>query len=421
MGTPSAALLALATLSALAPAAPGASPEDRPVRLSTLDGMTVEGTRLTARESRVSLKVGADERLVDLADLLELTLGETGEPPLPLLPGKDEGPEVEAEFPDRDRVPGILVRGLGETGFVVRTRHLGELEIPLEHVATVRFPAAYRSTEDPAPLAAGEKADRVLFTTGDRLDGTVRSLDATSLRLRSTAGVDRSLPLKGLLGFSLLPLGERKEEGLRVAVVLRDGSVFSGTGVTSSGAGILLEGMYDGKARVVPLDAVLGMTVRGGNGTPLSDLAPASVEVKPYWGDGPAVFDLSPRFDRAFDFEQGPPGPLRLGGRTWLRGISMFSGTTMTWNLEGRGFSSFTASVGVDDAGPRGAVEFEVLLDGKSAWRSGVVRGVAAGAEPTALPPLDVSKAKSLALRVHAGPDDDVQDFADWVRAALVR
>jgi hypothetical protein len=76
--------------------------------------------------------------------------------------------------------------------------------------------------------------------------------------------------------------------------------------------------------------------------------------------------------------------------------------------------------VGVDDSGPKGAVEFEVLLDGKRAWRSGVVRPLAPGAEPLAIPPIDVSKAKTLSLVVHAGPGDDVQDFADFVKAALL-
>ena len=128
---------------------------------------------------------------------------------------------------------------------------------------------------------------------------------------------------------------------------------------------------------------------------------------------------LRPRFDRALVLDPGPAPPLRLGGRTWYRGVSAFSGTTVTWDIAGKGFRTFTAAVGVDDAGPKGRVEFEVLLDGKSAWRSAPVGTVAPGAEPVPVPALDVSAAKSLSLVVHFGPGQDVQDFADWVRPAL--
>jgi hypothetical protein len=205
-----------------------------------------------------------------------------------------------------------------------------------------------------------------------------------------------------------------------VQVVLGEGTRVTVSEAVAAGTGWLLRGLVDGKDRTVARGGLAGLSVRGGRGTPLPDLAPAAVEVKPFWGDDPMVLPLRPRFDRAFTLDRGAPPPLRLGGRTFLRGVSMFSGTTATWSLEGKGFRTFAAAVGVDDAGPKGAVEFEVLVDGRSAWRSPAVRTIAPGTEPVPVPPVDVFGAKTLSLVVHAGADDDVQDYADWVKCVLL-
>jgi hypothetical protein len=235
------------------------------------------------------------------------------------------------------------------------------------------------------------------------------------VKVRAADGSDRTLKVEGLLGFALAALPRKAPTGLRVQVALTDGSRITGASVETTDTAWRIAGTLDGKDRVVPSAFFAGLAVRGGRGAALSDLVPASVAIRPFWGDDPPVLPLKPRFDRAFHLDRTTPPPIRLGGRTYLRGVSCFSGTTITYDLSGSAFKAFVATVGVDDGGPKGAVEFEVLLDGKSAWRSGVVRNV-----PVAMPRLDVSGIKSLALVVHAGPDDDVQDFADWVRAALL-
>jgi hypothetical protein len=287
-------------------------------------------------------------------------------------------------------------------------------------VESVRFPAGYAKAADPPPLRAPEGADRVLFSTGDRIDGTLRSVDPERLRFRASDGGDRDLPLDGLLGFALAPLPRKPETGVTVQLALAEGSRLTGREVLSSGANWTLQGTLDGKDRTIRAAAVTGLSVRGGRGTPLSDLAPASVAVKPFWGDDPPVLPLRPAFDRAFTLERGTPPPLRIGGRAYLRGVSCFSGTTIAYDLGGLGAKALVGSVGVDDGGPKGAVVFEVLVDGKSAWKSGVVRAAPPGGDPVAMPRIPLAGAKSLSLVVHAGPDDDVQDYADWVGVVLV-
>ncbi len=410
LSVPPALLLALG-------AALGAPEEKGPVRVQSLDGRTVTGQGLAPGGTRLKVQQEASAEEMDLAEVLEATVDL---PPAIDLPGNPAAPFVEVELVNRDLIRGLLVQGLGESGFVVRSAALGPVPVPLESVAAVRFAAGYAKSDDPPPLDASEKADRVLFLTGDRLEGTLKSVAPGEVAVRTAGGSDRALKTEGLLGFALSPLPRKPETGLRIQLSLADGCRLTGREAVATADGWLLKGTLDGKDRVVPRAFLAGLSVRGGRGTPLSDLEPASVAVKPYWGDDPPVLPLRPRFDRAFTLDRGTPPPLRLGGRIFLRGVSAFSGTTISYDLAGKGFRSFIAAVGVDDAGPKGAVIFEVLLDGKSAWKSGVVRVLPPGSEPTAMPRLDVSGAKTLSLVVHAGPDDDVQDFADWVKAALL-
>jgi hypothetical protein len=359
--------------------------------------------------------LGTGETAVDLADVLEASLETAAAPGSTRLPGSPAAPAVEVELVNRDLLRGVLLRGRGEEGFVLRIAALGEIDVSLENVSSVRFLAGAARCEDPPPLEAGTKEDRVLFVTGDRIEGTLRSVAPAEIKVRASDGTDRALKVEDLLGFALAVLPRKPESGLRVQLALADGSRISGASVETTDAAWKVAGTLDGKERVVPSAFVAGLAVRGGRGVALSDLVPASVGIKPFWGDDPPVLPLKPRFDRAFNLDRGTPPPLRLGGRTYLRGVSCFSGTTITYDLPASAFRSFVAAVGVDDGGPKGAVEFEVLLDGKSAWKSGVVRNA-----PVAMPRLDLAGVKSLALVVHAGPDDDVQDFADWVKAALL-
>jgi len=384
-------------------------------RILTLDGRSLEGTGLRAADGKLTVVLGPGEASVDLADVLEASLETAVAPGSTHLPGSPAAPAVEVELVNRDLLRGVLLRGKGEEGFVLRNAALGEVDVALENVASVRFLAGAARAGDPPPLEAGAKEDRVLFVTGDRIEGTLRSVAPAEVKVRAADGSDRTLKVEGLLGFALAALPRKAETGLRVQIALTDGSRITATSVETTDTAWKVAGTLDGKERVVPSAFVAGLAVRGGRGVALSDIVPASVAIRPFWGEDPPVLPLKPRFDRAFNLDRGTPPPLRLGGRTFLRGVSCFSGTTITYDLSALSFKSFVATVGVDDGGPRGAVEFEVLLDGKSAWKSGVVRNV-----PVAMPRLDLTGVKSLALVVHAGPDDDVQDFADWVKAALL-
>jgi len=388
------------------------------VRAVTLNGVRTSGETLRAEGTGLVIGRGEESSRIEFADLLEVTLKAP--------PERRREPNafsIEVELSNGDLVRGRLVSGQDETGFVISSAALGKVSISLDLVLRVRFLRNLERFEDPVTLAAGEKTDQFLFTSGDRLEGTMRSLGTDGVRVRTDTGRNRLLKLDDLLGFALVPFDPEKEEGVRVRVDLRGGSRLSGTALQSSadGKSMTLKGTLDGRDRAIPFAAVAAITARGGRGVILSDLTPTRVDVKPYWGDDPIVLHHKPRFDRAFSLEAGAPPPLRIGGRTFSRGVSVFSGTTLTYDLAEGGFTRFTTAVAVDDGGPKGAVEFEILVDGKSAWRSGIVTAVEPGAGAMEVPAVDLTGKKILQLRVHAGPGDDVHDYADWVDAALLR
>jgi len=163
----------------------------------------------------------------------------------------------------------------------------------------------------------------------------------------------------------------------------------------------------------VHADDLLTIYQKGGRFVYLSDLTPGKTDIVPWIGEVYA-WDR-PRFDRSI-LEK----PLRAGGETYLKGIGVISGTSITFALDG-GFRTFTSLVALDDdAGREGDVTFEVLLDGEVKYASKRLTALPEGEKPTRIPPIELGAAKSITLRV-TYLDDFVRDFADWIEPMLIR
>ena len=106
---------------------------------------------------------------------------------------------------------------------------------------------------------------------------------------------------------------------------------------------------------------------------------------------------------------------LTIGGKTFERGFGTHADSTLRVNLAG-GAQTFSASVGVDDEvnhNKASSVEFLVIGDGKTLWRSGVMRADNAAK----LCEVDLTGVKSLVLEVTDAEDDNSFDHADWADA----
>ena len=107
--------------------------------------------------------------------------------------------------------------------------------------------------------------------------------------------------------------------------------------------------------------------------------------------------------------------PLRIAGQRFERGLGTHAPGVMVFKLD-RQHRRFMAFVGVDDGGDaRGSVVFEVLLDGKKAFDSGVMKhGQAAKHIDLAL-----TGVTELRLIVTDAGDGPGGDHADWAEAAI--
>lgn len=107
--------------------------------------------------------------------------------------------------------------------------------------------------------------------------------------------------------------------------------------------------------------------------------------------------------------------PIKIAGRAFASGFGTHSPGALLVDLD-RGSSRFRAEVGIDDeTGGRGSVEFEILRDGKLAWRSGIMRG----GSPAKEVDVDLAGARQLALLVDDGGDGYDFDHADWADASF--
>jgi alpha-galactosidase len=106
---------------------------------------------------------------------------------------------------------------------------------------------------------------------------------------------------------------------------------------------------------------------------------------------------------------------LRIGGKSFARGFGTHAESFLRINLDG-GAQKFSASVGVDNEVSKksqASVEFIVVGDGKTLWRSGVMRAGDAARDCE----VDLTGVKSLVLEVSDADDGNTYDHADWADA----
>jgi hypothetical protein len=110
-------------------------------------------------------------------------------------------------------------------------------------------------------------------------------------------------------------------------------------------------------------------------------------------------------------------GRMMVGRRPFATGIGNMGGTTVEWELP-KNAKSFRTSAGLDRAARgKGSVRFEILVDGKSKWKSGRITG---RMPLVTAPAIDLTGAKSLALKTHRDDFGHVLDYANWCNATVL-
>jgi len=105
--------------------------------------------------------------------------------------------------------------------------------------------------------------------------------------------------------------------------------------------------------------------------------------------------------------------PLKIAGKSFRRGVGTHAHGVFRIQLDGK-TTKFTAMVGIDaETGNRGSAEFQVIVNKKIIWKSGVMKGGQA-AKPVEV---NLTGMKMVDLVVTMGGDGFGHDHTDWADA----
>ena len=370
---------------------------ERLVRAITVDDKALEGALLALDATpAIELRVGGETRRIPCADLLALELRQARPAP---------SPDAAAIILRNGDVLRGAVLGGSSRAVTLRGQAFGPAECPIQAIARLELPAP----QPAQPLQAPERLDKLLLRNNESIEGTLESLDAKGIKFRSAllgdieVGFDRLAAVAFAAQAGAPP---KTPEGVAAIVHAADGSIISGQLRGLQDGALRLQAAF-GPALALPLAQLLTIEFRGGRLVYLSDLEPAEVKETPY-------FDLvwHYRRDRSVD-----GNPLRIGGRTYRKGLGVHSRAELTYALDGA-YRRFLADVGIDDeVGEKGNADVQVLVDGKVAFERKGIRG---RQQPIPVS-IEVAGAARLTLLVDFGADFDICDHLNWANARLIR
>lgn len=416
---------ALLLLDLALPAPPAATAQEAAdaraiaVTVETLDGRNIEARRLIDIGPKgAAVDIGGERKEFAFSELVTLRLATELDAARQAV-----SDDVVLDLWSGEEVNGRIDGGDGD-GVDVVAPLLGTVRIALDHVAGMRFPSRLARVAEPPDLSGNGERDVIHLVGGDRMEGSLLSFSREGLEIEPVGGEASKVPYARITGLRLAHYTPDVPTGAAVDVILRDGSRITGVDAKLEKERLTLRS-HSGFDATVRLPDVVEIHVRSDAFRYLSDITPDKIEVKPFWemtaGSPEKLY--APRMDRSFAGSR-----LKCGGRNWTRGVGVFGGTSITWDLGGR-YREFRAAVGIDDgAGDLGGVVFEVIVDGKTRWTSGFVRssqGEGRGKPgPLRIDKIVLDGAKTLTLRVTTGDEDDpypIQDEADWLGALLVK
>lgn len=255
--------------------------------------------------------------------------------------------------------------------------------------------------------AGAERSDRVILANDDSLNGRFDRIEDDVIHLiTDVAAVELDTRRTRAVVFNRTFLRRGVPGGPGCRVGLADGSLLVVERLLVEGKSAML-GMAGGPSWPMHLDDVVFLQPRGGRAVYLSDLKPAGYRHVPF-----LEFSWPYSLDRNLS-----GGPLRAGGREYLKGIGMHSASRLTYPTEGR-YTRFDALLAVDDAAAgQGSVRFRVFVDGNPKFTSDTLRG----GDPPVPISIDISDASRVDLVVDFADRADQWDHADWLDARFVR
>lgn len=128
-------------------------------------------------------------------------------------------------------------------------------------------------------------------------------------------------------------------------------------------------------------------------------------------GWGPVEYDRS---NGEKDVRDGRA--MNIEGSFFSKGLGVHADSYVEYELKGE-FTKFQSYIGLDDENNGGSVIFEVFGDGKSLYKSGLIKD---NTRPQYVS-VDVTGVQNLGLRVYKATNGNGNDHANWAEAAVLR
>jgi len=376
------------------------------IELIPVDGAPVKIVKFAAENGRIKgvrhLGRGEPGQWA-LRDLIAIRF--PSQPPTPLS-------GIHLRLADDEFIRCSAIESAGADEFVVRGNLFGSIKVPSELIigAVLDPDADERQSERAAEwMKKPRSTDALLFRNFDEAKGSFIGVEDATVTME-VGGAKRTTPRNQVLAVAFDPrlLQPKKTKDEYAVVRLTDGTRLRASAIKAAADrsdAVDLQTVV-GSAISVKREHLVDASIRNGRVVYLSDLKAIETEIVPYLDDPWPV-----QRDRAATGE-----PMRLGGVVVAKGLGMRSGTRVTYNVEGA--VRFEATIGLDDAaGPLGHAVFSVFVDGK---RNGDEIALSAGEAPRPIS-IPLAGARKITLVVAFGLRGDVQDFADWGDARLVK
>lgn len=379
---------------------------DLEVQVTTFDGQGFTGTLKSVTAEQVVLETADGETAIE-GDKLHW-LAPKAEPVPPA-----EKPAALVELIDGSRLPATNFLAQ-ENKATLTTLDGVEVTLPINQIRLVRF----GRLDDPnaevgAPGATGDLIGVRKSSGVDYLEGAIG--DVTAEAVKFTLEGD-AIPVNRAKVDSLVYARKVSDEGPTPACVVEDaaGAVLKAKSAEFKDGKLQVK-LLAGPSVVVPVEALRKIDFSAGKLVYLSELKPESVNWTSYFDLGkqsPALANfLGPRFDRGRE-----DSVMRLGGKTYKRGVSLTSRTEMVYKLPAKS-RRFQAVAGIDDlVGNLGSVQLVVTGDGRTLY-TGKLTGKD---EPVELD-LDLTGVRRLTVLVDYGGDLDIADHLNLCEARIVK
>ena len=310
-----------------------------------------------------------------------------------------------------DLLQGRIVKGTADE-VTVETAWQPALDVPIVQIRGILFdggkPEVKTKYDEKLAKPGAEDFALVLSRDGGlaEINGRVQGISDSALKI-IYEGQERSIKLERLQALVLAAHpATRAWKGPYQVFRMASGDLFSAAWLALEEKTCKVKSAWGGEVEI-PREAVVEITGRNTKMVNVSELTPLSVE-QVSW------------FDRLIPYVRDKSWnnrPLKVDGKTYLRGLAVHSRTVLTYDLGGE-FATFRTLLGFDEeAGDRGRVICRVFADDKELFAKPDFR---ASEKPV---PVEVSVkgAKQLKLEVDFGEDEDVGDRVIWANARLYR